>query len=164
MTTRSKESLEGAIAFRWSFIIARVSGWTIDKTQGQRTTDKEGDNKRPEMVAPFTETMTRGMPRQTLPTSQSPASQFPPTLYPDIGPSSLAQMKKSLGVSYCLSDFITSVHHQPQCQNQNIQSGHRLTSLFLTSLFVFTFGYPSSRYGVHSTRSPSSMCTSRSTR
>ena len=85
MTTRSKERLAGAIAFWRSFITPRPSGWTIDKTQGQRTMDKEGDNKRPGMVAPFTETMTRGMPRQTLPTSQSLASQFPPTPYPDIG-------------------------------------------------------------------------------
>jgi hypothetical protein len=80
---------------------------TIDKTQGQQTMDKVGDNKRPEMVAPFTETMTRGMPRQILPISQSLASQSPPTLYPDIGLLPLAQMRKSLGVSCYLSNFIT---------------------------------------------------------
>src|SRR5712691_6651934 len=53
-------------------------------------------------------------------------------------------------------------------RGEHIQSGHRLTSFlppFLpTSLLALTFGYPSSRYGVCSTKSDSSICTSRSTR
>ena len=111
------------------------------------------------------ETMAaKGKPRQSRPISQSLASQLPPTPSPGIALLPLAQTRKSLGVSCCLSVIISD---RPQCQNQHIQSGHRLASLllpFLTSLFAPTFGYPFSRYGAFSTRSPSSMCTSRSTR
>jgi hypothetical protein len=59
----------------------------------------------------------KGKRRQSRPISQSQASQSPPTPSPGIALLPLAQTKKFLGVSYCLSIIISDRSQWPEPTN-----------------------------------------------